>query len=35
MADNEEQVAVTIAAWETQQGIFAREWRPGGQREAD
>jgi len=35
MADNDEQVALTIAAWETQQGIFAREWRPGGQREAD
>jgi len=27
MADNDEQVAVTIAAWEKQQGIFARRPR--------
>jgi hypothetical protein len=34
MADNDEQVATTIAAWERQQGIVAREWRPAGEREA-
>ena len=31
----EEQVAMTIAAWERQEGFFAREWRAAGEREAD
>jgi hypothetical protein len=35
MADNDEQVALTIADWERQQGVFAREWRAAGEREAD
>jgi hypothetical protein len=33
MAHNDEQVAMTIAAWERQQGIG--EWRAAGGREAD
>jgi hypothetical protein len=33
MAHNDEQVAMTIAAWERQQGIG--EWRAAGEREAD
>jgi hypothetical protein len=35
MADDDEQVAVTIAAWERQQGIVARDWRAVGERGAD
>jgi hypothetical protein len=35
MADDDEQVAMTIAAWERQQGIFARERRAAGEREAE
>lgn len=35
MGHNDEQVAVTIAAWERQQGIVARDWRAVGEREAD
>jgi len=33
MAHNDEQVAMTIAAWERQHGIG--EWRAAGGREAD
>ena len=35
MGHDDEQVAMTIASWETQHGIFARDWRAAGEREAD
>jgi len=30
MADTDEQVAVRVAAWEGQQGLFIRDWRAAG-----
>jgi hypothetical protein len=30
MTDTDEQVDVTVAAWERQQGLFVRDWRADG-----
>jgi hypothetical protein len=35
MADTDEQVAATVAAWERRQGLSVRDWTAIGARERD